>query len=69
MSQVRRTHDLFLVFRHAHSIAYFSHTALEWCKQDENSKSKVLRILKTWMEYCEDPARSFEHLNFPTHLS
>ena len=30
---------------------------------------KVLGILKTWMDYCEHPARSCEHLNFPAHLS
>ena len=31
--------------------------------------SKVLRIFKTSMDYCEDPASRYEHLNFPTHLS
>jgi hypothetical protein len=30
---------------------------------------RVLRILETWMDYCEGPARSCEHLNFTTHLS
>ena len=42
MSQVRRTHDLFLVFRHAHSIAYLSHTAIEWC-----NKMKIQLITTT----------------------
>ena len=30
---------------------------------------KVLSILKTWREYCEDPARSCKHLNFSSQLS
>ena len=29
---------------------------------------KVLRIYKIWIDYCEDAARSCEHLNFPDHL-
>ena len=29
---------------------------------------KVLMILIIWIDYCEDPARSCEHLNFSTHF-
>ena len=30
---------------------------------------KVLRILKTWLDYCVDLKRTYEHLNFTAHLS
>ena len=30
---------------------------------------KVLMILKIWIDYCEDPARNGERLNFSTHFS
>ena len=30
---------------------------------------KVPRIQKPWMDYCEDPVRSCEHLNTPAHLN
>ena len=30
---------------------------------------KVLRILKTWMDYCVDLERSYEHLNLTANLS
>ena len=35
---------------------------------DNTGKFKVFRILKTWMNCCEDPARSCKHLNFPAHF-
>ena len=33
-----------------------------------NFDTKVKRILKKKMVYCEDSTRSWEHLNFPTHF-
>jgi hypothetical protein len=50
------------------------HCALRWSSWRCSllalkSNGKVLRIRKMRMDYCENPAKSSDHLNFPAHLS
>jgi hypothetical protein len=53
MSQVRLTHDLFLVFRHAHSIAYLLHTALEECKKMQISVIYLGTSIQKWIVFTQ----------------